>query len=317
MTDVTKLIEAPVGTGWPWTAPSPPIMAHTGDGLPRISVVTINFNHGDLLEQTIRSVVLQNYPALEYIVIDGGSSDSSRDVVERYRPWISYFVSEPDRGPAHATNKAFDRVTGALVGWISSTDYLMPGTLMAVARAWQRHGPAVYYGRCAAISSDGTRVRDDIFGAPPPRATSWVDNLLGCVFPLPGIFVPGRAVEEGLRCDERLLIANDWAFVLQVMKAYPARYLDTYVAAYRLHAERLSGDGLRTLDERLQVLSALFWTRLAPLERLQVMSAIGALLTRRGLNARGAGRRFEGWTLQAVGSALDWRRWRGVRVGRA
>lgn len=119
-------------TGWPWQvepAAAPPDAAHW----PRISVITPSFNQGQFLEQTLRSVLLQGYPNLEYIVIDGGSTDESVAHLRRYEPWLSYWVSERDRGQSHAINKGFQRATGEILCWLNSDDYFPPDTLRVVA----------------------------------------------------------------------------------------------------------------------------------------------------------------------------------------
>lgn len=106
--------------------------ALAAEPLPRITLVTPSFNQAEFLEATLRSVIDQGYPNLEYIVIDGGSSDGSVDVIRRYSEHLAYCVSEPDRGHGHALNKGFNRSTGVVMGWINSDDILLPGSLYLV-----------------------------------------------------------------------------------------------------------------------------------------------------------------------------------------
>jgi glycosyltransferase involved in cell wall biosynthesis len=101
---------------------------------PRITVVTPSFNQGEFLEETIRSVLLQGYPNLEYIVMDGGSRDGSLDILRRYEPWLSYWQSAPDNGQADAINQGFERATGSILAFLNSDDVFEPGTLRRVAR---------------------------------------------------------------------------------------------------------------------------------------------------------------------------------------
>ena len=89
-------------------------------------LATPSYNQGQYLKKTIRSVLLQGYPSLEYIIIDGGSSDNSANIIHQYAPWLTYWVSEPDNGQAHALNKGFAQATGDLFGWINSDDVLLP-----------------------------------------------------------------------------------------------------------------------------------------------------------------------------------------------
>jgi glycosyltransferase involved in cell wall biosynthesis len=114
---------------------------------PRISVVTCCYNHVRFLEKTIRSVVSQNYPNLEYIIIDGGSTDGSADIIRRYADCLSYWESEPDEGQTHALIKGFERATGDILCWLCSDDLHEPWTLSEVADTFkQRSDIRVVYG---------------------------------------------------------------------------------------------------------------------------------------------------------------------------
>src|SRR6266567_371437 len=96
---------------------------------PRITIVTPSLNQAAFLERTIRSVLDQDYPELEYLVFDGGSTDGSVEILRRYGDRIAYWESVPDRGQSHAVNKGFERAMGEIVGWINSDDYYLPGAL--------------------------------------------------------------------------------------------------------------------------------------------------------------------------------------------
>lgn len=100
--------------------------------LPKITLVTPTLNQARLLEECIRSVVWQNYPDLEYIVVDGGSTDDTIHIIKKYEDRLAWWVSEPDEGPYHAINKAFERATGEVMGWLGSDDLHLPWTLHMV-----------------------------------------------------------------------------------------------------------------------------------------------------------------------------------------
>ena len=131
--------------GWPWTADQnfcPDIDADSQD-YPKITIVTPSFNQGMFIEATIRSVLLQNYPNLEYIVIDGGSTDTSTQVIKKYEPWISYWISEPDNGQYDAINKGFSLSTGDVMLWLNSDDMLVSGSLHVIGNIFRSFGQTV------------------------------------------------------------------------------------------------------------------------------------------------------------------------------
>lgn len=104
---------------------------------PKISIVTPSFNQGPYLEQTIQSVLDQNYPNLEYIIIDGGSTDESVEIIKKYERYLTYWVSEPDKGQSEALNKGLAKCTGEIFNWINSDDYLEPGALLKIGEAFK------------------------------------------------------------------------------------------------------------------------------------------------------------------------------------
>ena len=124
--------------GWPWTEAPPPLPPATVNGQPwpRISIVTPSFNQAEYLEETIRSILLQGYPNLEYFVFDGGSTDGSVDILRRYNAFLDGWVSERDKGQSDAINKGFVRCTGTIVNWLCSDDILLPGALFRVGQAF-------------------------------------------------------------------------------------------------------------------------------------------------------------------------------------
>lgn len=126
---------------------------------PKITIVTPSFNQGEYLEQTIRSVLLQGYPNLEYIVMDGGSQDGSVDIISRYAPQLNYWVSERDGGQSDAIARGLSRATGEILAWLNSDDILLPGALRAVASAFSTNRDVgVVYGNRLYIDSAGKEI---------------------------------------------------------------------------------------------------------------------------------------------------------------
>lgn len=107
--------------------------------LPKISIVTPSFNQGRYIEQTIRSVLDQNYPNLEFVIIDGGSTDGTVEIIKKYENQITYWISEPDAGQTDAINKGFAKCTGEIFNWINSDDYYEPGAFEKIARVFTDH----------------------------------------------------------------------------------------------------------------------------------------------------------------------------------
>ena len=132
--------------GWPWNF-TPEKVTISFD-LPRITIVTPSYNQADYLEETIRSVLLQGYPNLEYFVIDGGSTDGSVEVIKKYAPWLAGWLSEKDHGQGHAINKGFSQATGEWLGWLNSDDCLAPYALFNLLKTAHDAQAGFVYGAC-------------------------------------------------------------------------------------------------------------------------------------------------------------------------
>ncbi len=147
------------GTGWPWSQ-DVEVSDEFDVDLPPITIVTPSYNQGRFIEATIRSVLLQGYPRLQYIIMDGGSTDETVAVIHKYADWIDLWVSEPDGGQSNAINKGFVQATGDVINWLNSDDILRPGALFQVARAANLHPDAgVWTGSCQLIDEVGEPIR--------------------------------------------------------------------------------------------------------------------------------------------------------------
>lgn len=122
--------------------------------LPRITIITPSYNQGEFIEQTICSVLDQQYPYLEYIIIDGGSTDNTVDIIKKYEKHLTYWVSEKDHGQSDAINKGYKLATGEVMNWLNSDDYYEPGTLLKVGDAFANPAVNVYGGR-SRVFGDG------------------------------------------------------------------------------------------------------------------------------------------------------------------
>jgi glycosyltransferase involved in cell wall biosynthesis len=132
--------------GWPWTVATPAPEDEAGIPWPRISIVTPSYQQGAFIEECMRSVLLQGYPNLEYLVMDGASRDGSPEIIARYAGRLAHWQSSADSGQGDAINRGFERASGEILGWLNSDDLLLPGALIAVARAFLRGKPDIVYG---------------------------------------------------------------------------------------------------------------------------------------------------------------------------
>lgn len=222
-------------TGWPWTEETPPLPDTMPDGRawPRISVVTVSFNQGQYIEETIRSILLQGYPNLEYIIIDGGSTDRSIEIIRKYEPWLAHWVSEPDRGQVDAINKGLARSTGDIFNFINSDDYLTPGALARIGAS---------FGDADAVA--GVVVNFDETGHEEPlvsgelSAEKFAAGNFSTVYHQPGLWLRRDKVVACGGLDESLHYSFDWDLTIRYLGFYPRlNYVPDVLVRFRLHPQ--------------------------------------------------------------------------------
>ena len=154
--------------GWPWTVETNLDLYSSNQSWPKISIVTPSFNQGKFIEETIRSVLLQNYPNLEYIIIDGGSTDETISIIKKYEKWLSFWESKPDKGQSHAINKGIERCSGELFNWVNSDDYLESDALYNIATTYKNNTESIIIaGSARGFDDDSDRNTSRIINAAP------------------------------------------------------------------------------------------------------------------------------------------------------
>ena len=207
---------------------------------PRISIVTPSLNHGRYIERTVESVVAQGYPDVEHIVIDGGSTDGTLDILARHRHLR--VVSEPDRGHAEAVNKGFRMATGTVCAFLNSDDFLMPGALHRVAREIDpTRGRHVVMGRCWFVDEQGS-----FTGIEHPCGFESHRRVLeiwkGHSIPQPAVFWTRKVWLTCGPMDESIRSAwIDYDLFCRFSRRYRFHLVDQVFAAYRLHPESKTG----------------------------------------------------------------------------
>lgn len=237
--------------GWPWSAASvqPPDTLLDGSSWPRISIVTPSFNQGQFIEETIRSVLLQGYPDLEYIIIDGGSTDGSVEIIRRYEKGLAYWSSEPDNGAAAGLNKGFRHATGEIFGYLNSDDFYLPGCLRGIAGEFQTRPFA------DVISGNGYFARASGELARPIFSNRWCLRRFAygaCIIIQQATFFRREALEEAGGFNEGNLTCWDgelWADLALAGATF--HRFDDFLAAFRLHGDSISGGTRLRAQSRL------------------------------------------------------------------
>ncbi|MGE0887032.1 MAG: glycosyltransferase family 2 protein [Blastocatellales bacterium] len=200
--------------------------------LPKISIITPSYNQAQFLERTMLSVLGQNYPNLEYIVIDGGSTDGSVEIIKKYEHLLAYWVSERDRGQSHALNKGFERASGDIIGWLNSDDLYCAGAFKRVAEACQSQPDtdAWYGGIYIADSED--RILNALWPLDPDPAYT---VFVGLDIHQQALFWRRELMERVGLTDESLHFAMDWDFIIRLLLAGRFQRIRHQLGVFRLH----------------------------------------------------------------------------------
>lgn len=233
--DSVSIPNYPEKSGWPWTSEVPFYFATMSDGThwPKISIITPSYNQGKYLEEAIRSVLLQGYPNLEYIVMDGGSTDESLEIIKKYEPWLTFWVSEKDNGQCNAINRGFSMATGELAGWLNSDDIYFPGAFETIATWWVKNGKPDDL--ITGTKLKGTPGLDEISRLPQEPFT--IEHILErCIVEQPSTFYSLKAFRAVGGLDERYHNSLDYDLWLRLIRqGARIQFIDADFAVSRVH----------------------------------------------------------------------------------
>ena len=235
-------------TGWPWTEKGPQLTENMPDGKPwpKITIVTPSFNQGRFIEEAIRSVLSQGYPNLEYFVIDGGSTDDSHSIIERYRPWLSGTIIERDRGQVDAIQKGLRRATGDWFNWLNSDDVLLPNALKTLATIaalspnfmWISGTRLIIDAESAAVNHEGNwRTSPSVIGLGVPD------------FPQDATFVRTKWLKASNGLEEEIRNVFDTLLYYRLSRSALPLLTTACFSAIRLHGAQKTADKLTSNRE--------------------------------------------------------------------
>lgn len=224
---------------------------------PKISIITPSFNQAKFIERTIQSVIDQDYPNLEYLIIDGGSTDGSVDIIRKFERNIDYWVSEKDGGQAHAINKGLERATGDILAYINSDDFYVEGAFAGVADHFIRNPQVdLIHGRCRVVDEFDNKIAERV------GSITRYDEILDLWdvwwkernFVQPEVFWTRRITDKIGPFRQDLFWVMDYEYWLRIFSAGgSAGFVDAELACFRIHPQQKSTQPERTAEELLEV----------------------------------------------------------------
>jgi hypothetical protein len=196
-----------------------------------LSIITPSYNQARYLEQTIKSVLAQEYPSLEYIIVDGASTDGSQEIIQKYADRLAWWISEPDQGQADAINKGLSRASGEIVAWLNSDDLYLPGAVSAAAQALEADPQAgMVFGDATTIDEHGSELKPLVFG-------DWgLQELMRFrIICQPAVFMRRAVVEQAGGLDPSYHFLLDHHLWIRLAQRAPVQHVPAAWAAARHH----------------------------------------------------------------------------------
>ncbi|MGA1823651.1 MAG: glycosyltransferase family 2 protein [bacterium] len=249
-------------TGWPWTEESAQLADTMTDGnpWPKLSIVTPSYNQGQFIEETIRSVLLQGYPNLEYIIIDGGSSDNSVDIIKKYEQFLAFWASEPDKGQSHAVNKGIEISSGHIIGWINSDDVYSKDAFKTITDIMWKNASLIQpivYGGIDLVDDEG-RILQTFPGKPLDRKKLIAFWRQDYHIPQPTVFFQSDILKKN-KLNDSLHYAMDWELYLRLSDTYPFYHLPQKLVRFRSHGKSKTSGGWGPFSREQIIISKKYW----------------------------------------------------------
>jgi len=224
----------------------------------RVSIITPSYNQASFIEQTMRSVLEQDYPSLEYFVMDGGSTDSSLEMIKKYASRLTGWVSENDRGQADAINKGFRQAGGEIVAWLNSDDYYLPGAIQRAAAVFEKDPQiGLVYGNVLSVDADGNSFNLQTF-----QQFNLLDLMSFHIISQPAVFIRRSVLEKAGLLDTTYHCLLDHHLWLRMARLAPVVYISETLAAARYHAQ--AKNLARTADFGREAFRLVDWMSSSP-----------------------------------------------------
>lgn len=208
---------------------------------PKISIVTPSFNQGSYLESTILSVIGQLYPNLEYIIMDGGSTDNSIDIIRKYEKHFAFWESVPDKGQSDAINKGFQIATGDILAWINSDDMYLPHTFRFISEYFSSNcDDKIVFGNCLKFNQETKKV----YGSDVESSHKKLDISLCDYIIQPSCFWSRQIWEKVGPLNLDLAFSLDWDWFIRAQKLnLKFEPISEFLSIYRIHVQHKTGTG--------------------------------------------------------------------------